>query len=291
MLEKESSGMYFSGHMLDNYSKHVEALDVITTAELCEKSDDGELVYSDKDRVRLVGIITSVSLKTTKNDDRMAFFTLEDKFGEVECIVFPKKYSEFYHEIFVDGALYVEGTVSIKDDDEPKILINHLSPLEDNERFVNKSSVSKKVNESSKVLDSQVPQDTSPMPQGAPNMINMYLSMYEMGGGNTASQSAPRVSALKDSAPASRVSASARTNASDVVPMPKKIYLRVPNMSGEIFKKAKNMVDIFNEGTVAVIFYDSSTAKYSEYSERMFCSEYAVKELKKIVGDDNVVIK
>ena len=62
-------------------------------------------------------------------------------------------------------------------------------------------------------------------------------------------------------------------------------------MSGEVFKKAKNMVDIFNEGTITVIFYDSSTAKYSEYSERMFYSEYAIKELKGIIGEDNVVIK
>ena len=73
--------------------------------------------------------------------------------------------------------------------------------------------------------------------------------------------------------------------------VPQKLYLRVPDMTGEVFKKAKNMVDIFNEGTIKVIFYDSSTAKYSEYSERMFYSEYAIKELKGIVGEDNVVIK
>ena len=60
-------------------------------------------------------------------------------------------------------------------------------------------------------------------------------------------------------------------------------------MSGDIFAKAKNMVDIFNEGTIKVIFYDSETAKYSEYSERMFCSDYAIKELKRIIGDENVV--
>ena len=62
-------------------------------------------------------------------------------------------------------------------------------------------------------------------------------------------------------------------------------------MSGEAFKKAKNMVDIFNEGTIRVIFYDQSTTKYSEYSERMFYSEVAIKELKKILGDENVVVK
>ena len=62
-------------------------------------------------------------------------------------------------------------------------------------------------------------------------------------------------------------------------------------MSEETFLKAKNMVDIFNEGTIKVIFYDSSTGKYSEYSERLFYSDYAIRELKKLLGDGNVVIK
>ena len=283
LMEKDASGMYFSGHMLDNYSKHVEALDSITTAELCEKSDDGELIYSDKDKVKLVGIISSVSLKTTKNDDRMAFFNLEDKFGEVECIVFPKKYNEFYPDIIVDSAIYVEGTVSIKDDDEPKLLINNITPLIENERYVERSAPKGKPEESTKAqTDATV--EAPAQNTGAPDMINMYLSMYGMATGSAAQQPAPKT-APKAIAP-TRVTTPREANAT-----PQKIYLRVPDMSGEVFKKAKNMVDIFNEGTITVIFYDSSTAKYSEYSERMFYSEYAIKELKGIIGEDNVVIK
>ena len=62
-------------------------------------------------------------------------------------------------------------------------------------------------------------------------------------------------------------------------------------MTSETFQKVKNIVDIFNEGTMKVVFYDSSTSKYSEYSEKMFYSEYAIKELKKMIGNDNVVLK
>ena len=57
------------------------------------------------------------------------------------------------------------------------------------------------------------------------------------------------------------------------------------------FKKAKNIVDIFNEGSVRVIFYNGESKKYSEYSERLFYTEYAIKELKKLLGDENVVAK
>ena len=105
-----------------------------------------------------------------------------------------------------------------------------------------------------------------------------------MANGSAAQQPAPKT-APKAIAP-TRV-----TTPTEATATPQKIYLRVPDMSGEVFKKTKNMVDIFNEGTVTVIFYDSSTAKYSEYSEKMYYSEYAIKELKEIIGEDNVVIK
>ena len=87
-------------------------------------------------------------------------------------------------------------------------------------------------------------------------MINMYLSMYGMATGSAAQQPAPKT--------APKAIAQTRvTTPKEATATPQKIYLRVPDMSGEVFKKAKNMVDIFNEGTIKVIFYDSSTAKYS----------------------------
>ena len=62
-------------------------------------------------------------------------------------------------------------------------------------------------------------------------------------------------------------------------------------MECEKFLKAKNIVDIFNEGSMFVFFYDSSNAKYSRYIERMYYSEYAVNELKALLGNDNVILK
>ena len=57
------------------------------------------------------------------------------------------------------------------------------------------------------------------------------------------------------------------------------------------FQLTPDDIFITPEGTIKVIFYDSSTAKYSEYSERMYYSEYAIKGLKGIIGEDNVVLK
>ena len=73
--------------------------------------------------------------------------------------------------------------------------------------------------------------------------------------------------------------------------VPSKLYIRVEDMQNEKFLKAKNIVDIFNEGNVNVIFYDMSTKKYQAYSEKLNYSEYAIKSLKQILGDENVVLK
>ncbi len=284
LLEKEASGMYFSGHLLDGYSKHIEDIDTVTIANIFEHDEDGELIYADRSKVKVAGIVNSVTLKSTKNDERMAFLTLEDKVGEIECIVFPKKYNELYHEIYVDAAIAIDGTISVKDEEAPKILVNNILGLVENRAYKKKADTPAIQTNNSATQEhtqnTQIPDATR---------FSMYMSMY-MGTSSSTPAPAPTPAPTPTRAEPAKPSVERATSTQSNV-TPSKIYLRVPNMSGEAFKKAKNMVDIFNEGTIRVIFYDQSTSKYSEYSERMFYSSVAVKELKKILGDDNVVLK
>ena len=224
----------------------------------------------------------------------MAFFTLEDKTGEIECIVFPKKYNELYHHVHVDAAIAIDGTISLKDEEAPKILVNNILALQENKAYKNRETVQKESVEPAAVTSNEV-KSSEQSAQIDAARFSMYMSMY------TGVTSAPApASPTRTPAQTSAPMQSTRADAQKLVAaqeqggqkaIPQKIYLRVPDMSGEAFKKAKNIVDIFNEGTIRVIFYDQSTAKYSEYSERMFYSEVAIKELKKILGDDNVVVK
>ncbi len=270
MLEKEASGMYFSGHMLDSYSSHIDELSPLSTSELTEKDDGGGYLYSDRDCANIVGIITSITVKTTRKNEQMAFFTLEDKRGEIECIAFARAYKDFSHEIFLDNAVFAEGRVSIKDDDEPRLIVNSLMPLTDNDFYVKK-------NTENHTLDNEMMSESNPM-----SALSMYLSMYAASSGSQGDNIQPSAGERNDEPPC-------RSQANNAEPA--KIFIRVDNMSDEIFLKAKNIVDIFNEGSIRVIFYDRSTQKYNEYSERMIYSEYAVDTLKEIVGEENVVVK
>ena len=136
MLEKESSGMYFSGHMMDNYSMHVDSLQVERVSNLFpgEESEEGRR-YEDRASVRLAGIITAKKTKAVKNGDTMAFIRLEDRYGEVEVIVFAKQYSAYSSELFEENAVVIDGTVSYEDGDDVRIILSSVRPLISNNEF------------------------------------------------------------------------------------------------------------------------------------------------------------
>ena len=62
----------------------------------------------------------------------MAFFTLEDRYGEIECLAFPKIYAQFSHILHTDAVLRVEGEISVREDENPKILVARLAEVPDN---------------------------------------------------------------------------------------------------------------------------------------------------------------
>ena len=281
MLEKDASGMYFSGHMLDNFSKHLESITVSQISDIIAPDNEDD-APGDGERVSVAGMITSVSFKTTKREERMAFFRLEDKLGEIECIAFPKIYNRFAHHILLDSGVCVEGSVSYKDEEAPKLLVNSIAPLIENTDYK---------------PEKEKPQATSPTAQNQPqgnSAADPRLSVYLSYMNSAPAQSNNAQSPVQSSTPTPQKQASApqgQTTAPQRQATPTKIYLRVPDMECEKFKYAKNLVDIFNEGSLTVIFYDSSTKKYSEYSEKMFYSEYAISELKKVLGEENCILK
>jgi len=135
-MEKEITGLYLSGHPLDEYRDRLEHAIDTTTADIAalEDSMQGNLnaqvkALSDGDNVTVGGIILHKKTKTTKNNSMMAFITLEDLYGQVEAIVFPKilsKYSQYIHE---DNIVVIKGRISIREDEQPKILCQEVIPV------------------------------------------------------------------------------------------------------------------------------------------------------------------
>ena len=132
MQEKEASGMYFSGHLLDGFSNALSDPSIREIKDIVGVDEQGEAMVADRTRTVIAGIVTSVTMKSTKKDERMAFFTLEDRYGEIECLAFPKIYAQFSHILHTDAVLRVEGEISVREDENPKLLVARLSELPDN---------------------------------------------------------------------------------------------------------------------------------------------------------------
>ena len=125
-FEKEVSGMYFSGHPLEEYREISEALNSPKTSYLYECLETGKENDIDNQNVSFLGIVTSVKKKVTKKDEIMAFCGVEDLFGNIEMIVFPKNFIMYGNLLSVGSIILVDGKISVKDE-EVKLLAEKIT--------------------------------------------------------------------------------------------------------------------------------------------------------------------
>ena len=131
-MEKEILGIYVSGHPLDAYKDEVEKVSTINTIELLNSGEVEEIGVNgirDGSKVRLGGIIVDKKNKITKNNNMMAFITVEDLVGSTECIVFPMTYERYNKFINEDALVIIDGKVSMSEVEEPKIIVEKITSL------------------------------------------------------------------------------------------------------------------------------------------------------------------
>lgn len=116
-FEKESSGLYFSGHPLDGYKDVSTALNCNSIKVLKTLLENDENNKLDGLYVRLLVIVSKIKKKVTKRDDIMAFCEIEDLFDSAEMIVFPKTLENSLSLLFVGSVIFCEGRISVKDDE------------------------------------------------------------------------------------------------------------------------------------------------------------------------------
>ena len=129
-MEKEATGVYMSGHPLDEWRETLQSLN-FHTAELAEIEEAADHGLSQDGRVAEIGgILTAIKGKATKNGDYMAFITLEDLTGEIECLVFPRVYERYQALLQEDAAVVVSGRLSVREEETPKLLAERITPMD-----------------------------------------------------------------------------------------------------------------------------------------------------------------
>ena len=235
LYEKECSGFYFSGNLLDNYSNHEKALKAVPIQRIIhsfdktdgEETTEGTHEFADRQRVCVAGIITKIIDKTTRKGDKMSFVTIEDRTSSIELIVFSKSLEGYGFMLTVGNVVAISGDISSRGaDNEVKMILQNVIVLKSNDEYFEQPTQKTDL-QKTKVAEKRE----------------------------------------------------------------KTLYLRIDSKGSELFKKAVNLIEIF-EGSTKTVFYDSSTMQYiAVKTHGVDVSDKTIMFFKQLLGDENVILK
>ncbi len=213
-FEKETTGIYLSGHPMDDYRSYLKNTHVVPIAYLM----GDECTIQDDQIVSVAGIVQSIKMKTTRNNSMMAYVTVEDDTASIEMLAFSNVLTQYGSYLKENSAVVIAGRLSLRDEKEPQIVINRARPITD--------------------FAESVQQEAPPIPQN--------------------------------------------------IPLAGKLYLKLPSEQDPVFNKVRAIVNMFpGENPVVLYFSDTAVRRGTHCS----FTPAMLEELKKILGNGNVVLK
>ena len=128
-LEKDVLGIYVSGHPLEKYMDSIEKQTTARSTDFEPDEESGRAIVRDGQHYVVGGLISNITAKLTKNNQNMAFVTLEDLYGTVEIIVFPTIYQNVKPYLIEDNGLYVKGRASVSEE-SGKLIAEYIVPID-----------------------------------------------------------------------------------------------------------------------------------------------------------------
>ena len=126
-MEKETTGIYLSGHPMDDYRKYLKNTHVLPIGTLMGE----ECPIRDDEIVSVAGIVQAVKMKSTRNNSMMAYVTVEDNTASMEMLAFSNVLGQYGGYLRENEAVVITGRLSIRDDKDPQIVINRARPISD----------------------------------------------------------------------------------------------------------------------------------------------------------------
>ncbi len=127
MMEKETTGIYLSGHPMDDYRNYLKGTHVIPIEKLMGEDSP----YHDDEIVSVAGIVQNVKMKSTRNNSIMAYVTVEDDTAAIEMLAFSNVISQYGGYLKENSPVVITGRLSVRDDKDPQIVVNRARPISD----------------------------------------------------------------------------------------------------------------------------------------------------------------
>ena len=212
--EKETTGIYISGHPMDDYRALLKNTHVVPIGDLMEE----ESKFQDDQIVSVAGIVQGAKMKTTRNNSMMAYVTVEDDTAAIEMLAFSNVLSQYGGYLRENSPVVITGRLSIRDDKEPQIVINRARPISDFE------------------------------------------------GGAVEEEPAPKAQAPRQGT----------------------LYLKIPSETDALYRKVKAILNMFPGDSGVVLYFADTKVRRGT---RCMLADSMLHELKKILGQGNVVLK
>ena len=251
-MEKEVTGMYLSGHPMSPYAEVYNAGIAARFDEIARSAAGESDQYKDEQYVDVLAVVESVKKKVTRSGSAMAFVTLEDMYGSMEALVFPKVL-EKYGDLFAPGgSVWAHGRISFTEEKDPKFICEYASaPFSPEEMMIRRRPAPEEKKRASQ-KPAAVPESVTP-PRGEERpgvQIKGYNTAY------------------------------------------KGLYLRVPNAEDPLCKKAMQYIEIFDGVTDLYLYYtDTKKLVRAPARYRVAVNYELVSALKKLLGEGNVALK
>jgi len=131
MMEKETTGLYLSGHPMDQYREVVRRMKTPSIGTILEdfSQEGGPRRFADNQRITVCGVVGSVKTKTTKNNSLMAYVTIEDDTASMEMLCFSRVLDTCGAYLKENQAVVVKGKLSVRDEKAPQIMCDSVYPL------------------------------------------------------------------------------------------------------------------------------------------------------------------
>ncbi len=127
-MEKEVTGMYLSGHPMSAYAAAYQTGKYARMDEIFQSAnEEGSGRYQDGQWVTVLGMVAEVRKKPTKNHSEMAFVTLEDMYGSLSVLVFPKILEEFGNLLVEGSVVEMNGKLNFAEEKAPELVCNGIS--------------------------------------------------------------------------------------------------------------------------------------------------------------------
>ena len=131
-MEHEVTGLYLSGHPMDEYRSLVQNAGAVSIgAVIADFAGEGGRKFRDNQKILLAGVIESVKTKPTKNNSLMSYVTLEDGSGSIEILAFQRVLDEGGGYLSEGSVVLISGRISARDDKDPQLLAETVRPITD----------------------------------------------------------------------------------------------------------------------------------------------------------------